>query len=104
MLWECLLEERVLSYAAALNETMSLTWYSIHELDHGIQLPSSLQSLTVGNGFDKSLEGIQLEREGHTTTQQLVELEVRHSVQPDLGGYVTAQQPAKFDERSLACS
>ena len=60
ILWECLLEEKTLSDAAALNETMSLTWYSSQELHKGIQLPSSLQSLTFGEEFNQSLEGIQL--------------------------------------------
>ena len=61
MLWERLLEEKTLSDVAALNETMSLTWYSRQRLaDLGIQLPSSLQSLTFGSGFNQRLEGIQL--------------------------------------------
>eukprot|EP00439_Symbiodinium_sp_Y106_P022221 s3802_g2.t1 len=60
MLWERLLEEKTLSDVAALNETMSLTWYSGQDLNRGIQLPSSLQSLTFGQYFDQSLEGIQL--------------------------------------------
>ena len=60
ILWECLLEEKTLSDAAALNETMSLTWYSSQELHKVIQLPSSLQSLTFGKEFNQSLEGIQL--------------------------------------------
>ena len=59
MLWERLLEERTLSDVAALNETMSLTWPSTHWLNQGIQLPSSLQSLTFGSSFNQSLDGIQ---------------------------------------------
>ena len=63
MLWERLLEEETLpdvADVAALHETMSLTWYSDQDLNQGIQLPSSLQSLTFGDMFDQSLEGIQL--------------------------------------------
>ena len=60
MLWESLLEEKTLFDVAALNETMSLTWLSNQQLNQGIQLPSSLQSLSFGDGFDQSLEGIQL--------------------------------------------
>ena len=60
MLWERLLEEQTLSDVAALNETMSLTWYSDQDLNRGIQLSSSLQSLTFGRRFNQSLEGTQL--------------------------------------------
>eukprot|EP00439_Symbiodinium_sp_Y106_P075271 s538_g14.t2 len=56
MLWERLLQEKTVSDVAALNETMSLTWCS----NQGIQLPSSLQSLTFGFAFNQSLKGIQL--------------------------------------------
>ena len=41
MLWERLLQEKTVSDVAALNETMSLTWYSNQDLNQGIQLPSS---------------------------------------------------------------
>ena len=58
LLWERLLEEKTLSDVAALNETMSLTWYSNQDLNQGIQLPSSLQSLTFGCFFNRSLAGI----------------------------------------------
>ena len=62
MLWERLLEGKTLSDVdvAALNEMMSLTLYCNQELIQGIQLPSSLQSLTFGWEFNQSLEGIQL--------------------------------------------
>ena len=60
MLWEHLLEERTLSDVAALNETMSLTWLSRQQLKQGIQLPSSLQSLSFGDDFNQRLDGIQL--------------------------------------------
>eukprot|EP00439_Symbiodinium_sp_Y106_P040795 s653_g5.t1 len=62
MLWERLLEEQTLPNvdAAALNETMSLGWESPQELNQGMQLPSSLQTLTFGNRFNQSLAGIQL--------------------------------------------
>ena len=54
MLWEHLLEAKTLSDVdlAALNETMSPTWYSSQALNQGIQLPSSLQSLTFGSEFN----------------------------------------------------
>ena len=51
MLWERLLEVRALSDVAALNEKMSLTWYSFQEVNQGIQRPSSLQSLTFSDEF-----------------------------------------------------
>ena len=54
MLWERLLQEKTLA-----DETRSLTWYSSQELS-GIQLPSSLQSLTFGRQFNQRLEGMQL--------------------------------------------
>ena len=60
MLWERLLDERTLSSVAALNETMSPTCYSNQNLNQGIQLPSSLQSLTFGHDVNESPEGIQL--------------------------------------------
>ena len=92
MLYEHLLEESTLFHAAALNETMSLTWHSTQEVNHsiqlgsncslqsltfgeefnhsleGIQLPSSLQSLTLGKDFNQSLEGIQLPSSLHSLT------------------------------------
>ena len=60
--WERLLKQKTLSDvdAATLNETRSLTWYSSQELNNGIQLLSSLQSLKFGRHFNQSLEGIQL--------------------------------------------
>ncbi|CAE7258852.1 unnamed protein product [Symbiodinium sp. CCMP2592] len=59
--WQRLLDEKTLSDTdvAALNETVSLTW-SVKQSLKGIQLPSSLQSLTFGKEFNQSLEGIQL--------------------------------------------
>ena len=60
MLWERILEEKTLSDVAALNETMSLTWYSDQDLNRGIQLPSSLRSLTFGDNFNQSLNGFHL--------------------------------------------
>ena len=60
MLWERLLQERTLSDVGALNETMSLTWYSNQDLYQGIQLPSRLQSLTFEGEFNQSLQGTQL--------------------------------------------
>ena len=59
MLWETLLEE-ILDDVAAVKETLSLTWYSSQQLNQGIQLPSSLQSLTFAFIFNQSLESIQL--------------------------------------------
>ena len=41
MLYEHLLEESTLFHAAALNETMSLTWHSTQEVNHSIQLGSN---------------------------------------------------------------
>eukprot|EP00439_Symbiodinium_sp_Y106_P064955 s1153_g10.t1 len=57
--WQRLLEEKTLSDTdvVAFNETVSLTWDQSLE---GIQLPSSLQSLTFGREFNQSLEGIHL--------------------------------------------
>ena len=60
MHWGRLLEEKTLSDAAALNETGSLTWFACQELEQGIQLPSSLQSLTCHARFSQSLASIQL--------------------------------------------
>ena len=61
-LYYALLKQKTLSDvdAATLNETRSLTWYSSQELNNGIQLLSSLQSLKFGRHFNQSLEGIQL--------------------------------------------
>ena len=60
--WELLLAGMALSDTdvAALNETVSLTLESNQIPNQGVQLPSSLQSLTLGYEFNQSLEGIQL--------------------------------------------
>ena len=60
--WQRLLEEKTLSDTdvVALNETVSLTW-KVNQSLQGIQLPSSLQSLTFDE-FNRSLKGIQLPR------------------------------------------
>ena len=77
--WQRLLEEKTLSDTdvVALNETVSLTWkvnqslrgiqlpsslqsLTVNQSMEGIQLPSSLQSLTFGESFKQSLDGIQL--------------------------------------------
>ena len=54
MLWERVLAG---SYVAALNKTELLTWKSrsSQQLTQGMQLPSSLRSLTFGREFNQSL-------------------------------------------------
>ena len=110
-LWERLLEEKTLSDVAALNEPMCLTWFSNQYLNKGIQLPSSLQSLTFEGRFNQSLEGVQLPSSLQSlafggrfnaqlgerpTTQQPAEFDVWRWVQPEPGGHPTTQQPAEF--------
>ena len=87
MLWEGLLQQKTLFDAVTLDETMSLTWYSSQKLDPGIHLPSRLQSLTFGERFNQSLEGIQL-----PNSQQPAEFDVCHCAQPEFGGHPIAQQ------------
>ena len=94
-----------------LSETMSLTWYSSQKQhNQGIQLPSSLQSLSFGDRFilgghpatqqPAELDGwrpVQPRLGGHPTTQQPAEFDVWPRVQPELGGHPVTQQPAKFE-------
>ncbi|CAE7233468.1 unnamed protein product, partial [Symbiodinium sp. KB8] len=103
MLWEGLLQQKTLFDAVTLDETMSLTWYSSQKLDPGIHLPSRLQSLTFGERFNQSLEGIQL-----PNSQQPAEFDVCHCAQPEFGGatgsnFIFAGRASDILQRLFVC-
>ena len=91
---------------AALNEMMSFRWFPGRELSHCIQLPSSLQSLTFGCHFNRSLEGIQLLSSlqssmfGYVFNKSLERIQLPRSLQssmfPEHGGHPTTKQPAEL--------
>ena len=92
MLWERLLDEKTLSDVdgAALNEIMSLTWYSGRK-HRSIQLYTQQPA-----EFDVWL-CVQPVPGGHPTSEKPADFDFWPRVQPAVGGIPSTQQPAKFD-------
>ena len=103
-----LLAGKTLSDVAALNATMSLTCHTLE----GIQLPSTLQSLTLGDQLNLSLQGIRLPSRlpnlalcfsstrawrASNYPQLPAKCDVWCLPQPEFGGYPTTQQLSEFD-------